>query len=86
MPPSPSGGATLLPPMPPPHGEKGIGSSSARVACSGGLGHENYELGRSKIASRRVNEMENLGCFPSECGRATGADTLLRLDGEVLVF
>jgi hypothetical protein len=89
---SPSGGATLLPPMPllpllpPPHGGKGTGSSSARVACSGGLGRENYELGRSKIASRMVNEMESLGYFPSECGRATGVDTLLRPDGEVLVF
>lgn len=89
MPPSPSGGATLLPPTPPllpPQGGKGAGFSFARVAHSGGPSWENYQLGRSKIALRRVNEMESLGYFPSECGSAAGADIVPRPDGEVLVF
>lgn len=49
-------------------------------------GWENYVLGRSKVTLRRVKEMESLGYFPTSQGWATGAETVPRLDGEVLVF
>jgi hypothetical protein len=65
---------------------KSDGSSSARVARVDGLGQENYVLDCSKITSRKVNEMDILGYFPAGQGRAAGADTVLRPDGEVLVF
>lgn len=64
----------------------GATSFSARVSRAGGLGQVNYELGRSKMLWRRVKDMESLGYFPMGCGRATRAETILKPDGEVLVF
>jgi hypothetical protein len=46
----------------------------------------NYELGRSKITTRRVKEMESLGYFSVGYRRATGVETTPRLGSEVMVF
>jgi hypothetical protein len=86
MPPSPSSDAVPSLPPPPPWGGKSAGSSSARVPCSIGLDWESYELGHSKITSRRVREMASLGYFPCGYRRTTGVETMSRPDGEVLVF
>jgi hypothetical protein len=62
MSPSPSGGTASLPPSPRDGRaatKKGVSLSSARVPRSSELGRENFELGRSKITSRRVKEMES---------------------------
>jgi hypothetical protein len=64
----------------------GATSSSTRVSRAGRLGQVNYELGHSKTLWRRVKDMESLGYFPMGCGRATRAETILKPDGEVLVF
>lgn len=89
MPPSPSGGVALSRPLSPAGqvaARKSVDSSLARFACVDGSGRENYALGHWKVTSQRVKEMESLGYFPASQGWATGAETVPRLDGEVLVF
>jgi hypothetical protein len=57
------------------------------VGYSCGSGRENYELDQSKISSQRVKEVETLEYFPVVgYGRAVGAETTPRPDGEVVVF
>lgn len=66
--------------------EKSVVSLSARVVRIDGLGQENYVLGHSKVTLRRLKEMESLGYFPTGHRRAARAETMLRPDGEFLVF
>jgi hypothetical protein len=84
--------------MPPPSGDRaaatlsaaasptGATSSSTRVSRAGGPGQVNYELGRSKTSWRRVKEMESLGFFAVGYGQGAGAETIPRMNDEVLVF
>lgn len=57
-----------------------------RVSRSSGLGHENYELGRSETSSQRVKEMETLEYFIVGYSRAARAETSPCPQGEVVVF
>jgi hypothetical protein len=65
---------------------KRVVSLSARVVCIHGLGWENYVLGHSKVTLRRLKEMGSLRYFPTSHRWAARAETMLRPDGEFLVF